>query len=338
MKSLGIAIDGGRFVRIDSQIFEPIKKVRLRTLKAGQHSARLDFYAFHGNKHRLKKTVKLEGLANTDESPAEINLRIDRLSHSVWEIQIRKPNQTVETLRVRTGAGAVLWFLIAALIMLLILAGIFFLPSILPMKRTPSEKAAVSTVIPVDDPAISREITPAEDEDDAQTSFSAKSGDESTQTSSDIENGRAEESDGNGDISVVESGDEGGIRIADEEGLKKGDTQPLALLPSLLVVYFPAESAEITPLAKSLLDSFAKDLPKGVIVEIGGHCADYGTERGRRLLSDARASAVASYLGNHIESSVRLQVQGYGVSVPATNNPFRQDLNRRVELKAKWDG
>ena len=130
---------------------------------------------------------------------------------------------------------------------------------------------------------------------------------------------------------------EGDLRTSDTEETEKEPNQTVPLPPSPLVVYFSAESAELTPMTKSLLNDYAKELQGDLFVDIGGHCADYGTERGRLLLSEARASAVAAYLGERIEPSVRLTAKGYGVSVPATNNPFRQDLNRRVELKAGWN-
>jgi outer membrane protein OmpA-like peptidoglycan-associated protein len=73
-------------------------------------------------------------------------------------------------------------------------------------------------------------------------------------------------------------------------------------------------------------------MPADLRLEISGHCAFYGTEKGRRALSAERAEAVASYLKNRVPPTVELTKVAYGGDRPVSRNLDTQDLNRRVEL------
>ncbi len=99
MGSLGIAIEGGRYVRVDSSLGDFYRTVRLRTLQAGQDTAKLDFCVFGKKGPSIRKSVVLKGLAG-DDKPSELRLRVERRSFAVWIINVRKPGGGSEEFQV----------------------------------------------------------------------------------------------------------------------------------------------------------------------------------------------------------------------------------------------
>jgi outer membrane protein OmpA-like peptidoglycan-associated protein len=71
-----------------------------------------------------------------------------------------------------------------------------------------------------------------------------------------------------------------------------------------------------------------------VVIEIGGHTDDVGSDTDNAALSEARARAVREYLTSQGIAAARLTSKGYGESKPV--GPNRTDegrqLNRRVEF------
>jgi outer membrane protein OmpA-like peptidoglycan-associated protein len=87
------------------------------------------------------------------------------------------------------------------------------------------------------------------------------------------------------------------------------------------------------PELDGLLD-FLKANP-GVSVEIGGHTDNVGNDEANRLLSEKRASAVASYLISKGVNASRVVAKGFGESKPIASNTTAAGRlqNRRVECK-----
>ena len=102
--------------------------------------------------------------------------------------------------------------------------------------------------------------------------------------------------------------------------------------PMQTIVYFQPESANLSEAAMAEIKALAGMLSEGISIEVGGHCANYGTERGRRALSRLRADVVTAYLSELIPTSVNIEAKGYGGSRPLSDDPELQDVNRRVEI------
>lgn len=100
-------------------------------------------------------------------------------------------------------------------------------------------------------------------------------------------------------------------------------------------VYFSPDSAELTAAARRELQAIAAQLSgypaEGVQIEIDGHCAPAGWERGRLQLSHDRAGAVARFL-TAAGAPEPDEVRGYSSDRPIAHDPDRLHLNRRVEI------
>jgi len=104
-------------------------------------------------------------------------------------------------------------------------------------------------------------------------------------------------------------------------------------------VYFNPDSARLTEEARQRLADIRNQLqahPEGRVV-ISGHCALFGTERGRTELSQDRARTVLQYL---LESSWDPErepdVKGVGGKQSVTEERDKQYLNRRVEITISY--
>lgn len=73
---------------------------------------------------------------------------------------------------------------------------------------------------------------------------------------------------------------------------------------------------------------------KGIIIEIGGHTDNQGSESYNERLSNDRAKAVYDYLVNKGIDSKRMSYKGYGMSKPVATNDTEEGraLNRRTEF------
>ena len=105
---------------------------------------------------------------------------------------------------------------------------------------------------------------------------------------------------------------------------------------SAQAVSFGQSSAEIRPASFAVLDrivDIANDCRDSAI-EVTGHTDASGDESWNRQLSQARARAVAEYLGAHGIDSRRLIAIGAGSSTPIANNSsaYGRRLNRRIEV------
>lgn len=103
------------------------------------------------------------------------------------------------------------------------------------------------------------------------------------------------------------------------------------------MVLFEFDSSNLRSEAQAALSEAAETLNSHnelVLIEVGGHTCDLGSEAYNENLSAERASAVYEYLVDNGVSANRLEVRAYGESsprVPNTSVANRQQ-NRRVEL------
>lgn len=101
-------------------------------------------------------------------------------------------------------------------------------------------------------------------------------------------------------------------------------------------ITFGLDSAQLTPQAKTALDSVARVLnqyPESTIT-ITGHTDDLGSDSHNQKLSENRAASVAGYLSQHGVNYARLTQQGLGERAPKFPNTdeTNRSQNRRVEL------
>jgi outer membrane protein OmpA-like peptidoglycan-associated protein len=113
---------------------------------------------------------------------------------------------------------------------------------------------------------------------------------------------------------------------------------PLLVLDSLSGVTFPADKAELKDESKLALKDAVetlKALPKGSIVEIGGHTDEPGGEEYNKQLALQRAEAVKQYLVKQGLPVAALKTKGYGASQPLADSQTElgKAQNRRIEFR-----
>lgn len=108
---------------------------------------------------------------------------------------------------------------------------------------------------------------------------------------------------------------------------------------SLQIINFKSGSSEIPPQRLDFLkraSGYINKLPPSVVIEVGGHTDDLGSDASNNKLSDSRANAVRDALIKFGVAQERLQAKGYGKAnpkVPNTNDESRAK-NRRIEYTA----
>jgi outer membrane protein OmpA-like peptidoglycan-associated protein len=103
-------------------------------------------------------------------------------------------------------------------------------------------------------------------------------------------------------------------------------------------VYFRPDSSVLTTDGKSILNQVLNILKteKNLDVFITGHCAFYGTEKGRQEISTERAQSVYNYfISNGWTPENEPELLGLGLKQIVTTDPVKQNLNRRVEIIIK---
>ena len=295
MNDLGIAIDGGRYVRFSPDRDKAASAVRLQTLGIGADSARLDFVSFHSGGTVLRRSCVVRGLKRRGR-PGEIRVHVRRRSRCVWSALIAPAGGGQSEIKIRTGR-ALCPFVVLLLITVLIPASIpafrFAFPAVFP----PEEKR-LETV-----PAAAGRMNRTEDSPAAQSPESSVS----------PPSAAAPEVPGP-EISGLEA--------------------PAPEIPaSPVTVFFAPDSAFLDAEAIALLDETVESLPDSPLLRVEGHCAAFGTEEGRIRLSRRRARAVADYLKSRLGDNVRIETEGFGVDRPVTEDPLLQNLNRRAEIR-----
>ncbi len=100
---------------------------------------------------------------------------------------------------------------------------------------------------------------------------------------------------------------------------------------------YESGSSDLKPSSFPQLDMLATYLKNNpnLIVEIGGHTDNEGSDRSNMTLSAKRAKEVAMYLVKKGVTQDQIVSKGYGASEPITGNDDDEDqeINRRTELK-----
>lgn len=119
--------------------------------------------------------------------------------------------------------------------------------------------------------------------------------------------------------------------------------QPVFTARILEHVYYTLNSADLQPASFAALDKLVDTLRRypQLVVEIGGHTDNTGSENWNQLLSQRRADNVAAYLVKQGIDKSRILSRGYGATMPlapntkpdGTDNPEGREQNRRTELK-----
>lgn len=107
------------------------------------------------------------------------------------------------------------------------------------------------------------------------------------------------------------------------------------------VVYFNFDQAEITPAARLKIDAFVERMKPhaGAEIVISGHTDTVGSSEYNRQLSERRAEAVATELVRQgmnvrVMDAVALVAEGETDLAVKTEDGVREQLNRRVEMRA----
>lgn len=103
-------------------------------------------------------------------------------------------------------------------------------------------------------------------------------------------------------------------------------------------IMFETNSAEIRPESFDLLDAIATTLkhhPEFLLVEVGGHADERGTDEHNLRLTRARSESVRKALIERGIADSRLKAMGYGEFCPVDPAPNAEawEKNRRVEFK-----
>jgi outer membrane protein OmpA-like peptidoglycan-associated protein len=105
-----------------------------------------------------------------------------------------------------------------------------------------------------------------------------------------------------------------------------------------LVIYFFPDDPRLTEQSREQLRTLAGEISgwESVSIEVEGHCAPLGSEAGRVALSRGRAENSAAFLERTgLPAGTALSVSWHAGERPVTDDPDRQDLNRRVELSVR---
>lgn len=105
-----------------------------------------------------------------------------------------------------------------------------------------------------------------------------------------------------------------------------------------ITIHFAFNSAELTPAARSSLDTLGESLSSATLApccfRIEGHTDSIGSEEYNQALSRRRAESVVGYLTARGIAAGRLLVEGHGESRPLADNGTDEgrQKNRRVQV------
>ena len=122
----------------------------------------------------------------------------------------------------------------------------------------------------------------------------------------------------------------------DSSSIEPQTIETSELIDNKAIVYFYPNSSVLTEDAKSILRKILDILNNNsnLDVEILGHCAFFGTEKGRQEISTERAESVYSFfIKNGWTPESQALLIGLGHQNIVTRDPEKQNLNRRVEIR-----
>ncbi|ADK82757.1 OmpA family protein [Sediminispirochaeta smaragdinae] len=127
-------------------------------------------------------------------------------------------------------------------------------------------------------------------------------------------------------------------KIAEQEPTAPVTASAFRSVEKRAVIYFHPNDSELTAEAQTQLRVFGRQLREWNSIDavsIEGHCALLGTEKGRIELSRERAENSAAFLETIGIPAQGVSLQWFAGERPATRDPDKQELNRRVEISAK---
>jgi outer membrane protein OmpA-like peptidoglycan-associated protein len=102
-------------------------------------------------------------------------------------------------------------------------------------------------------------------------------------------------------------------------------------------VFFESAKSALKPESFVELDKLYKfmSLKKTVVIEISGHTDNVGNKDSNQKLSEDRANSVKNYLVKKGIAAARIEIKGYGDSLPVADNSSEEGrkLNRRTVVK-----
>lgn len=107
-------------------------------------------------------------------------------------------------------------------------------------------------------------------------------------------------------------------------------------------IYFRPASSTLDDKSFAILESIVDIVKRcpGMVIEVGGHTDDIGSDAANQRLSEARAQSVARYLADKGIASERFRTKGYGESKPVAPNDTTEGRgrNRRIEFSVLTNG
>lgn len=105
---------------------------------------------------------------------------------------------------------------------------------------------------------------------------------------------------------------------------------------NILIINFDSKKFDIPPVRMAAIQKgagFIKRLPSSVVLEVGGHTDNVGSQADNQTLSEARANAVKAALVRYGVADSMLTTRGYGASKPIATNDTADGKfrNRRIE-------
>lgn len=312
-------MDRQLYVRIENKSLVPFfnldkdrkRSLSLTTLKDGQRTAVVTIYRKDRNGREIAlKQYTVSPLPLGKAGEPKIFLESRKIGPRSVEIQLHLNRRRIASDSFKLpGKGGIWWWLLGALLALLLGLLAFILLRPAPLPEGSAAPAPQTTSAAESQPEATPEPEPPpkpEPESESDTPAPAETTEEASTTK--IE--RLEES----PPETEESG------------------SPELVEPLRRTVYFEPDNALLTEEARSVLASLVVDLEEysDLRIRVRGHCAVRGTEEGRQELSEQRAENTADYLrtrGLRVENS-----RGLGAEEPITLAEDDQYLNRRVEI------
>ncbi|MDN5786417.1 OmpA family protein [Pseudorhodobacter sp.] len=107
-------------------------------------------------------------------------------------------------------------------------------------------------------------------------------------------------------------------------------------------IFFRSASARLDDKSFAILDSIVDIVQRcpGLMIEVGGHTDDIGSDAANQKLSEARAQSVARYLTEKGIEAQRFHAVGYGESQPVSDNATEEGRgrNRRIGFSVMNNG
>ncbi|MEP2023966.1 MAG: OmpA family protein [Reichenbachiella sp.] len=123
-----------------------------------------------------------------------------------------------------------------------------------------------------------------------------------------------------------------------QEITKNIDLEPIEKGTKVVLnnIFFESGRAELKPISYVELNKAVELMQQNgtMVIEVGGHTDNLGSEETNQRLSQARAAAVVKYLVLAGIEETRLQAKGYGESIPLEDNSTAEGrkANRRTEF------